>query len=46
LNKTIVICPKHLSSFDVTTGRVISGTRSSLPSYDVKVDGNDLLVDC
>jgi nitrite reductase/ring-hydroxylating ferredoxin subunit len=46
LNKTIVTCPRHLSTFDVTTGRVISGTRSSLPSYDVKVEGNDLLVDC
>ena len=46
LNKTIVTCPKHLSSFDVTTGRVISGTRSSLPSYDVKVNGDDLLIEC
>ena len=44
LNKTVVTCPRHLSSFDVTTGRVISGTRSSLPSYDVKVDGDDLLI--
>ena len=46
LNETIVTCPRHLSTFDVTTGRVISGTRSSLPTYDVKVDGNDLLVEC
>jgi nitrite reductase/ring-hydroxylating ferredoxin subunit len=46
LNKTIVTCPRHLSSFDVTTGRVISGTRSNLPSYDVKVDGDDLLIEC
>ena len=45
LNNTIVTCPRHLSTFDVTTGRVISGTRSSLPTYDVKVDGNDLLVE-
>jgi len=45
LNKTIVTCPRHLSTFDVTTGRVISGTRSSLPSYDVKVDGDDLLIE-
>ena len=44
LNKTIVTCPRHLSTFDVTTGRVISGTRSNLPSYDVKVDGDDLLI--
>jgi nitrite reductase/ring-hydroxylating ferredoxin subunit len=44
LNKTIVTCPRHLSRFDVTTGRVISGTHSNLPSYDVKVEGEDLLV--
>jgi len=44
LNKTIVTCPRHLSTFDVTTGKVISGTRSNLPSYDVKVEGNDLLI--
>lgn len=44
LNNTVVTCPRHLSSFDVTTGRVISGTRSNLPTYDVKVEGNDLLV--
>ena len=45
LNKTVVTCPRHLSKFDVTNGRVISGTRSSLPSYDVKVDGDDLLIE-
>jgi nitrite reductase/ring-hydroxylating ferredoxin subunit len=45
LNKTIVTCPRHLSTFDVSTGKVISGTRSSLPSYDVKVDGDDLLIE-
>ena len=44
LNKTIVTCPRHLSTFDVTTGRVISGTRSNLPTYDVKVEGDDLLI--
>jgi nitrite reductase/ring-hydroxylating ferredoxin subunit len=45
LDKTIVACPRHLSKFDVTTGRVISGSRSSLPSYDLKVDGDDLLIE-
>jgi nitrite reductase/ring-hydroxylating ferredoxin subunit len=44
LNKSIVTCPRHLSSFDVTTGKVISGTRSNLPSYDVKVQGDNLLI--
>jgi apoptosis-inducing factor 3 len=42
LNNIVVTCPRHLSSFVVTTGRVISGTPSDLPTYDVKVEGNDL----
>ena len=45
LNNTIVTCPRHFSSFDVTTGKVISGSTHGLPVYEVKVDGNDLLVD-
>ncbi|MGD0451104.1 MAG: non-heme iron oxygenase ferredoxin subunit [Candidatus Bathyarchaeia archaeon] len=45
LNKTIVTCPRHLSTFDVTTGRAISGTRSSLSTYEVKVVGDDLFID-
>ena len=44
LNKTIVTCPRHLSKFDIVTGRAISGTHSSLPTYDAKVEGDDLLV--
>ncbi len=45
LNDSIVICPRHFSSFDVTTGRAISGTRSRLRTYELKVDGNDLLIE-
>ena len=45
LDKTIVTCPRHLSKFDVTTGRVISGTRSNLLTYNVKVDDDDLLIE-
>jgi nitrite reductase/ring-hydroxylating ferredoxin subunit len=45
LNKTIVTCPRHLSTFDVTTGRAISGARSSLSTYEVKVVGDDLFID-
>ena len=44
LNKTIVTCPRHLSRFDVVTGKAIFGTRSNLPTYDAKVEGEDLLV--
>jgi nitrite reductase/ring-hydroxylating ferredoxin subunit len=45
LNKTVVTCPRHLSSFDVTTGKAISGVRSNLPTYEVKVVGNDIFID-
>ncbi|MGA2681718.1 MAG: Rieske 2Fe-2S domain-containing protein [Candidatus Bathyarchaeia archaeon] len=45
LNNSIVTCPRHFSSFDVTTGRAISGTRSSLRTYELKVDDNDLFID-
>ena len=45
LNNKIVTCPRHLSSFDVTTGRVISGTRSNLTTYEVRVDGEDLVIE-
>ena len=44
LNKSIVTCPRHLSSFDVTTGREISGTRSNLPTYYVKVQNDNILI--
>jgi nitrite reductase/ring-hydroxylating ferredoxin subunit len=45
LNKSVVTYLRHLSKFDMTTGRVNSGTRNSLPSYNVKVDGYDLLIE-
>ena len=44
LNNAIVTCPRHLSTFDVRTGKVLSGTRSNLPTYDVKVEDNNLLI--
>jgi nitrite reductase/ring-hydroxylating ferredoxin subunit len=44
LNKTVVTCPRHLSTFDIVTGKAISGVRSNLPTYDAKVEGDDLLV--
>jgi nitrite reductase/ring-hydroxylating ferredoxin subunit len=45
LNNTIVTCPRHFASFDVTTGKVISGPTQGLPIYEVKVDDKDLLID-
>ena len=44
LSDSIVTCPRHLSTFDVRTGKVMSGTRSDLPTYNLKVEGNDLLI--
>ena len=44
LNNTIVTCPRHFSSFDVKTGKAISGHTQDLPVYEVKVDGDDLLI--
>jgi nitrite reductase/ring-hydroxylating ferredoxin subunit len=52
LEGNIVTCPKHKSKFDVTTGKVISGPKmlfihpeiNDEPSYEVKVEGNTLLL--
>ena len=52
LEGNIVTCPKHKSKFDVTTGKVISGPKmlfihpkiNDEPSYEVKVEGNALLL--
>ncbi len=52
LEGNVVTCPRHKSKFDVTTGKVISGPKIPLfhpkindePSYEVKVEGNALLL--
>jgi nitrite reductase/ring-hydroxylating ferredoxin subunit len=52
LEGNVITCPKHKSKFDVTTGKVISGPKMPLiqpkindePSYEVKVEGNALLL--
>jgi 3-phenylpropionate/trans-cinnamate dioxygenase ferredoxin subunit len=52
LEGNIVICPKHGSKFDVTNGKSVSGpkilfvrlTVKDEPVFEVKVDGNDVLV--
>jgi 3-phenylpropionate/trans-cinnamate dioxygenase ferredoxin component len=52
LEGNIVTCPKHKSKFDVTTGKVISGPKMMFihpkinddPSYEVKVEGNSILL--
>ena len=52
LNGNIVMCPKHKSTFDVTTGKVLSGPKVPLfhpkiddaTTFEVKVEGKALLL--
>jgi len=52
LDGNIITCPRHGSKFDVTTGKVVSGpkilflrpTINDEPSYEVKVDGREILL--
>ena len=45
LNGFVITCPWHGSRFDVRTGAVAGGPAvRPEPSYDVKVDGNDILI--
>ncbi len=40
-----VECPWHLAKFDVRTGNVLAPpAEKSIPSYDVKVEGNNILI--
>jgi nitrite reductase (NADH) small subunit len=41
---TTVICPWHGWRFDVRTGKSQLGPRASQPSFEVKVEGRDVLV--
>ena len=46
LDGDVVECPFHGSRFNVRTGEVVQGpARRPVPSYPVKVDGDDILVD-
>ena len=41
-----VVCPRHGACFDVTTGKALTlPAVSPLPTYDVRVDGDDIYVD-
>jgi len=41
-----VICPRHGAAFDVTTGRALTlPAIAPLPTFDVRVDGDDIYVD-
>ncbi|HTY90943.1 MAG TPA: Rieske 2Fe-2S domain-containing protein [Methanocella sp.] len=44
LEGSIITCPEHSSKFDVTTGKPLSIENGPLVTYEVKVEGNDVLV--
>ena len=45
LDGTTLTCPVHLWEFDVKTCQGINPTHSTLASYPVKLDGDDVYVD-
>jgi nitrite reductase (NADH) small subunit len=44
LRGTIVTCPWHGWQFDVANGRSTLGTRLTQPTFEVRVEGRDILV--
>ena len=45
LDDNVVTCPLHMWEFDVKTGKCLWPEQEKLPTYPVKVEGNDILVD-
>jgi 3-phenylpropionate/trans-cinnamate dioxygenase ferredoxin component len=37
-------CPWHGWQFDVTTGALVMNPREKLPTYEVRIEGSDVLV--
>jgi len=45
LEGKVVTCPCHFAQFDVTTGTVLAGVaKEPLPTFPVKIEGNDILI--
>jgi nitrite reductase/ring-hydroxylating ferredoxin subunit len=44
LNGDIVTCPWHGWQFDVKTGVLTFNPREKVPTYEVKIEGTDILV--
>lgn len=44
LEGSIITCPEHSAKFDVTTGKPLSTANGPLVAYEVKVEGDDVLV--
>ena len=46
LNGTVVTCPLHGATFDVTTGNVLSPpARGNVTSYNVQVEGTEISIE-
>ena len=41
----VITCPLHMWEFDVKTGKCVWPEQERLPTYPVKVEGEDILVD-
>jgi len=46
LEGRIVTCPWHAFQFDVTNGRCATNPALSVACYPVRIDGQDILVEC
>ena len=44
LDGNVVTCPWHGWQYDVTSGKGVSPSHAQVPSYKVKVEGEDVLV--
>lgn len=44
LSGTVVTCPWHGWKFDVRTGQCLTGSRVVQPVYEVKTEGNNVMV--
>ena len=45
LEGKVVTCPRHGSQFDVTTGKRLAGpAKKDLPVYEVKLEGNSIVI--
>ena len=44
LDGTTVSCPWHAWQYDVCTGKCLTNPMAAVPSYEVQVEGEDVLV--
>lgn len=46
-NENVVTCPWHGATFDITSGKALSGpTSKDLTCYKVRVQGDDIQIEC